>query len=163
MKIITIILSTIVLNTCGGTKKSVAEDLNQEVATNKEGTMEINESKDTSLQIAYTAITRGAYKHLEVSEGIIRVKKSHADKGSIVNCTKEQWGRLLSLSKDINLQGLSKLEAPSKASHYDGAMAATLKVTKDGKIYETSTFDHGNPPKEIKELVDYILTVSDVE
>ena len=162
MKIITIILSTIVLNACGGTKEAAVVKQESEAKAVKENSIPVS-VQDESLRIEYTAITRGAYKYLEVIDEKINVKRSHSDKGTNIDCLKDQWSKIVFLSNKVSLENLSKLEAPSKASHYDGALAATLKVTKDGKTYETSTFDHGNPPKEIKPLVDYILSLSKVE
>jgi hypothetical protein len=41
---------------------------------------------------------------------------------------------------------------------YDGAPHATLTIKKKGQTTSSSTFDHGYPPKQLKALVDYMLS-----
>jgi len=40
-------------------------------------------------------------------------------------------------------------------------MIGSLLINKNGQIYESSTFDHGNPPSEIKELIDTLFELAD--
>ena len=53
-----------------------------------------------------------------------------------------------------------KLHLILRLHEYDGAAHAKLKVFVNDKEYESSSFDHGNPPIEIKSLVEYIMTMS---
>jgi hypothetical protein len=50
------------------------------------------------------------------------------------------------------MDSLAKLKAPTENDLYDGAAIANFKVTFQDKTYETTSFDHGFPPKEIKKL-----------
>jgi heat shock protein HslJ len=57
------------------------------------------------------------------------------------------------LSK-IDATTIEKIKPPSTAHQYDGAAGAVLSIIVGKKTYHSPTFDHGNPPKELKELVE---------
>jgi len=59
----------------------------------------------------------------------------------------------------IDLESLATLEPPSKAHQYDGAPGGGFNIIVDGKTYRTPTFDYGNPPKAIKNLVDKLVAL----
>ena len=61
---------------------------------------------------------------------------------------------------EIDLDAMRKLVPPSTESHTDRAMIGSLSINKNGKYYKSSTFDHGNPPKEIKELIDALFELA---
>jgi len=163
MKLITILISAIVMNACGGTKEA-AVNVNSEAAV-KEGTkIELSKmDQDQNIFFEYSAITRGSFKQVKIGDSKISVQKSRTEIEETVDCKKEEWNKLIDLLNNVHLENLSKLEPPSKAHQYDGALAASLTITKDGKLYQTTTFDHGKPPKEIESLVTYILSLSKVE
>jgi hypothetical protein len=73
----------------------------------------------------------------------------------------KQWKLLLEMVKKINLETISNLEAPSAKRLYDGAAIGNLTITFNGKRYKSSSFDHGNPPDEIAEIVKEILSISE--
>jgi hypothetical protein len=56
----------------------------------------------------------------------------------------------------MELDSLPKLKAPTEKRFYDGAPIANFKITFQDKTYETPSFDHGFPPKEIKKFVNKI-------
>ena len=62
--------------------------------------------------------------------------------------------------KKVELENLSLFKAPSKRREIDGAAIAKLKVIKNENEYTSTNFDHGNPPLEIKNLVNYIISLS---
>ncbi len=57
----------------------------------------------------------------------------------------------------LDLSVLAKLTPPSTGFKTDTASGATLIVTKDSKLVRVPTFDHGNPPKELKALIAKIM------
>ena len=69
----------------------------------------------------------------------------------------------ISKTSEIDIKNIPNLKPPSTKSHYDGALAGSLKIelaSKTGSVETMSpTFDHGNPPKEISELVNKLLRV----
>ncbi len=151
------------MNACGGVKKAAAEQ-NKDSTAKAETTMESSKIRQESeIVFEYSAITRGSFKQVKIGDSKILVQKSQTENAEAVDCKKEEWDKLIDLLNTVHLENLSKLEAPSKAHQYDGALAASLTITKDGKSYQTPTFDHGKPPKEIEPLVVYILALSQVE
>ena len=58
----------------------------------------------------------------------------------------------------INLDEIQNLKSPTEKRFYDGAAIGTLRITYEGKLYETQAFDHGNPPLEIEKFVNKIVS-----
>ena len=56
----------------------------------------------------------------------------------------------------IDLENLPNLKAPTEKRFYDGAAIANLNIIYKGKKYQTSNFDHGFPPMEIKRLFEIV-------
>ena len=123
-------------------------------------------SEDTQNDISkallqYDAHTRGY--HLKV---IISNQKATISQARMPDSPSEQikisdadWKELLGYFQKINLGELPKLKDPAQKRFYDGAAIAELKVLYQDKNYETTAFDHNNPPAEIKELVDKIVSL----
>ena len=112
-----------------------------------------------SISIEYKAVTRGSQISLLAnSEGIIY--KSY-DKNLELKISEDQWNEIKDLVFSIDLDAMKNLIPPSTESHTDRAMIGSLLINKNGQIYESSTFDHGNPPSEIKELIDTLFELAD--
>jgi len=60
---------------------------------------------------------------------------------------------------EIDIKEIENLIPPSTKHQHDGAAGATLIVTFEGKTYRVPTFDHGNPPIEIKSIVEKIMAL----
>ena len=78
------------------------------------------------------------------------------DKSVLTKISNADWKELVESFKTIELDSLSKLKAPTEKRFYDGAAIANLKITYKDKTYETTSFDHGFPPKEINKFVNKI-------
>lgn len=63
----------------------------------------------------------------------------------------------------IGFESLEKLQAPSEKHQFDGAPAATFTVVFNGKTHVVPTFDHGNPPKELKGIITRIMQIREGE
>ena len=113
--------------------------------------------------LVYSANSRGFYKKITFQNQTIYVSNERSEKEmpEIVKVSDADWKQIVKYIKGINLNTVSKLESPTKKRLYDGAAIAGLKITYKGKTYETASFDHGFPPKEIKKLVDRILKITD--
>ena len=104
--------------------------------------------------IEYSANTRGYFLKITVKEKMISITKDR-------NETKQVFEKISALDsneimasvKEINLEELANLKAPTEKRFYDGAAIGILKITYKNRIYETSGFDHGIPPVEIERLV----------
>ena len=106
--------------------------------------------------IEYTANTRGFYQKITINNQMISVSKdrNNSDKVTTTKISDADWTTLAIDFKEVKLETLKDLKAPTEKRFYDGAAIANLKITYKDKIYETTSFDHGFPPKEIKKLVD---------
>ncbi len=61
--------------------------------------------------------------------------------------------------KQIDLSRIGELKAPTNKRLYDGAPHAVLIIRNENKELKSSGFDHGEPPQELKELVDEIIKI----
>ena len=116
--------------------------------------------KEATLE--YTANTRGFYQKVTIQNQEMFVSK---DRNATANGTKtrlsdQDWNELVAAFSGMDLDQLPKFKAPSEKRFYDGAAIAKLKVTYQGKVYESVDFDHGTPPKEIETLVNKVVALA---
>lgn len=114
------------------------------------------------LTIIYEAQSRGFYEKVWVDQSGI----SFADHRDLSNVktrpiSKTDWGELVALKNTLNLKTLPNLKAPSQKRFSDGAAIGRLTIkTKQAEV-ESSEFDHGNPPKELKSLLNKLLSIKE--
>ena len=72
--------------------------------------------------------------------------------------SKKEWEEFMRLLSAIDVKELPKLKAPTAKRLYDGVPHATLTIEKKGETTTSSSFDHGHPPKQIKALVEKVLS-----
>lgn len=115
--------------------------------------------------IEYTANTRGFYQNITIKDQLVSVSKdrNNNDKAISTKISDADWAALINDFKELKLETLKDLKAPTEKRFYDGAAIANLKITYKDKSYETTSFDHSFPPKEIKKLVDKINTFAKKE
>ena len=118
-----------------------------------------------SAVIEYTANTRGFYQKITVKDQMVTVSKDREgnDKPVPVKISDADWNELVNCFKKVELDSLAKLKAPTEKRFYDGAAIADLKITFKDKTYESTSFDHGFPPKEIKKFVNRITAFAKKE
>ncbi|APD07208.1 hypothetical protein UJ101_01692 [Flavobacteriaceae bacterium UJ101] len=58
-----------------------------------------------------------------------------------------------------NLNTIGELKAPTNKRLYDGAPYAILIIRSENKEIKSCGFDHGEPPQELKKLVDEIIRI----
>lgn len=117
----------------------------------KEPKMDIN-----AIQIEYLAYTRGFYTKIKVEKKIAKIFNDRNEKPIEIKISDQDWETLGAIVKEIDIDEIENLKAPTEKRFYDGAAIAHIKVTYKEKIYESAAFDHGAPPLEIKELVTKI-------
>ncbi len=67
----------------------------------------------------------------------------------------EDWNELMKICAVIKLQELSKFKFISrKRTKNAAALQATIEVVTAERKYQSPTFDHNNPPKELVALVN---------
>lgn len=108
--------------------------------------------------LEYTANTRGFYQKITIQNQMVTVSKDRSgnDNPVAIQILDKDWDELIADYKTIDLDRLAALKAPSQKRFHDGAAIANLKIVSKDKTYESISFDHGNPPSEIKKLVDKI-------
>ena len=113
----------------------------------------------------YTASTRGFYQKISIQDQMVSISKDRGgnDNPVAVKISDKDWKQLVGYFETIHLDSLATLKAPSQKRFHDGAAIANLKVSYQDKSYETTAFDHGNPPLEIKKLVDKINSFANKE
>ncbi|WP_194767314.1 hypothetical protein [Tamlana sp. I1] len=151
MKILCILLLCVFsLKSCGTAKPSKASK-----------NIEQQEFTEKTIVFEYVASSRNAFSKIKISKNSISVSKKRGKSEASKPLKASDWEQLLTLSKSIPLETLSELEVPSKKFLFDGASKAILKITSNGKTYESAPFDHGNPPKEIEAFVKELLSISE--
>ncbi|SNZ01336.1 hypothetical protein [Flagellimonas pacifica] len=111
--------------------------------------------------IEYRTITRGMSERIVVKEKIFIYHSTRNSKTTdSLEIKDEQRARLVKLLEGLSFKGLPYLKAPSDKRLADAAAHAKLKISIKKRAYESSGFDHGNPPEEIRDLVEYILNIS---
>lgn len=125
------------------------------------GQLVFSQEKINEFAFEYEAISRGFYQKIKVNKGTLFFSEDRTvKKSSPLKLNDKQWKKILKLVDEIKLKNLSTLKAPSEKRKFDGAAHAKLKVLYKDDLYESSSFDHGNPPIEIKDLVEYIIKLS---
>jgi hypothetical protein len=135
-KSLVLLLSILVFAGCAGQKKT-----------------DQNETK-----IEYKAYSRGFYQLITIENQMGFVTKMRDDKPIAFRLSIADWNNLNSAIQELDLDSLSQLKAPTEKRLFDGAAIANLKITKQGKRYESQSFDHGYPPAEIEKIVNKTLS-----
>ena len=114
----------------------------------------------TSTQIEYSAHSRGYYKSIVVQDKSVSVTSGRNAEAVQSTIDEAKWNKIVDAFSKVNLDSLSTLKAPTDKRTYDGAAIGNLKISINGKTYETPGFDNGFPPKEIEKLVNLLVGFS---
>ncbi len=137
-------------------KKSAEDKIKTEIVSNEKTAKQQQEE----CTIQYTAISRGFYNEININSSTISVKKGRTAELESKTCSKEIWDTIMNKLDSIDVESISKLEAPTTKRFHDGAAIAKIKVILKDTTYQSSEFDHGYPPKEIELLCNKILEAS---
>jgi len=114
--------------------------------------------KMKDIEIQYEANTRGFYQKLVLKNAAISSTKDR--KGieiPIVQPVSDtDWNAIKDEINKVDLENLPNLKAPTEKRFYDGAAIANLKIIYKGETYQTTDFDHGFPPMQIKRVVEIV-------
>lgn len=111
--------------------------------------------------IEYQATSRGFYLNINIQDEKLTMTRERDGETKHYTLTNQDWKELANLYKKIDIDKLSTYKDPTQKRFYDGAAMANLRVVYEGRTYETVGFDHGNPPVEIEEFVNKIVSFSD--
>ncbi|MCX8525715.1 hypothetical protein OF897_17510 [Chryseobacterium formosus] len=101
-------------------------------------------------KISLSERTRGTNRTFTLSNG-----KLESSINGIINnkeISQNDWSKTTDFADKIKLEEISKLEAPSTKRYSDAALASIITITKNETEYQSSAFDSGNPPAELKSL-----------
>ena len=109
---------------------------------------------DASIKIEYKAYSRGFYQTIRVENQMVFVAKNREEKPMVAKLSTADWKSVILAVQELDLETLSQMKAPTEKRLFDGAAIASLKITKQGKLYESQSFDHGYPPAGIEKIVN---------
>jgi hypothetical protein len=115
--------------------------------------------------IQYAADSRGYHLKIIITNQTATISqgRSTENRPEQVKISDADWKILVDAFAKINLEELPKLKDPTQKRFYDGAAIANLKVRYQDQNYETTDFDHGNPPAEIEKIVNKIVALAKQE
>jgi len=122
--------------------------------------MPASEEAQSDRVITYEANTRGFYEKIWMDGNTLKFTNDRQGlEVQSKELSKTQKADISKLLNSVELKTLSQLESSSKAHQYDGAAMATVEITSGKSSYKTKTFDHGNPPGQLKPLVEKLLSL----
>jgi hypothetical protein len=133
--------------------------------------VEDNATKATSIDqnklplLEYEANTRGFFQKITIENKRVTVSsdRNNPNKGTTSTLSEGDAIELFKMYQKLNLDALATYKDPTQKRFYDGAAIANLKVTRNGKEYKTTDFDHGTPPEEIEIFVYKIVSLGKKE
>ncbi len=110
-------------------------------------------------EVTYEANTRGKNMELKITADSIIYKDNHKIKK--LKTTSDTWKEITKIASKIDMHSIANFNPPSEKRISDKALHATLKVDVNDGLYVSQVFDHGNPPKELKRLIDLLFKVAE--
>jgi hypothetical protein len=110
------------------------------------------------IKMEYKAYSRGFYQLITIENQMVFVTIMKDEKPIAFRLSIAERKSLNTAIQELDLESLSQLKAPTDKRLFDGAAIAGLKITKQGKRYESQSFDHGYPPAEIEKIVNKMLS-----
>ncbi|MBN8565164.1 hypothetical protein [Flavobacterium filum] len=110
--------------------------------------------------IEYQALSRGFYKTIKIENKNVSVVNARDEKPTELTLTKQDWKELVEAFREINLENMKNLKAPTSKRLYDGAAHANITISLEGKTYTTDGFDHGYPPVEIENFINKLVLLT---
>ncbi len=125
------------------------------------GTQKQASMESVDYNFRYESFTRGSRQIIEINSEKTHIESTAKRIDTVISTSKKDWKTLVTEANKIDLSALKTLKAPSEKRMFDGAATATLLVTKANKTYSSASFDHGNPPKEIADLINTITALGE--
>ncbi|WP_131401749.1 hypothetical protein [Chryseobacterium sp. JM1] len=108
------------------------------------------QKKSRIQKIEITEQTRGTNRIITFTPGSRSTSVNGNVSADVLSAS--AWESIVKQAELIDLDKIASLKSPSEGRFGDRAFASTLLITADDKIYESSTFDSGAPPKELESL-----------
>tara|TARA_R100000935_G_C2802048_1_gene150946 strand:- start:59 stop:454 length:396 start_codon:yes stop_codon:yes gene_type:complete len=121
-----------------------------------------NNEQNKDISFTYERMTRGSRANYTLTKEEIKVVEfMGSETKTSEKMNSKDWENLLEKIQEIDVPNISKLKPPSDKRTFDGAAHAILTIKKGDEVYKTNSFDHGNPPAELKSLVKAILRLGE--
>jgi hypothetical protein len=134
----------------------------QKAATNKSN-LKANEAMKQTQEmpvLEYEAMSRGFYQKISIENNKVIVTSGRDSKPIGFDISEDDLNQLVELYDKVDKEGLKDLKDPTQKRFYDGAPIAKFRIIEGDVTYETTDFDGGFPPAEIKEIVEKVIQVS---
>lgn len=129
------------------------------VAINKCSSSDNQELKE-NLAIEYQASTRGSQSKLIIkNDSLIVMEEGRNESVNYYQLSNKDWNALVKEVNKIDKEKVKTYKAPTNKRATDAARTTQIKVIYKGEVYESDLFDEGNPPAEIKNLVDKVAAI----
>lgn len=110
----------------------------------------------------YKAQTRGSILEYTVDNTNINAfSKGIEGKNGKTALKTDDKETIIALIGAIELDRITELIPQSRGYTSDRALMANVLIITNRKEYESSTFDHGNPPTQLIPLIDKILALAE--
>lgn len=110
----------------------------------------VKTSQENIQKIELEEMTRGTRKMAVFTPSDKNVSLN--DSSSRKTFSSTEWNNIVKAVSAIDLSRIESYPAPTQARFHDGALAATIRIHKNGKVYSSQSFDSGKPPKELSAL-----------
>lgn len=111
--------------------------------------------------VTYEAVSRGFFMKAEVKGNKILIYKDRNSAAKECVLSDLDLKELDKFYQKINLKEIESYKAPTEKRFYDGAAIATLNIDFQGQSYKTQAFDHGNPPVELADFINKIVSFTE--
>ncbi len=120
------------------------------------------QDQNTISTIEYQALSRGSFFQVTIEKNSIEKTTDRSLKNkTTTECSEKDWNTVLSIVQKMEVEKINELKAPTDKRLFDGALNAQVKFIYQNKTFTSSSFDHGHPPEELKQLVNTILSLAE--
>ena len=114
------------------------------------------QQNDTIKLIEYHASSRASIIQIKISS------KQLVYNETVKEINNDQWKKINSMISSFDLNSIHNIEAPSNERFRDAAATAFFKIFIEDEVFESSSFDHENPPKEFSDFISEILKLAEL-
>lgn len=114
-------------------------------------------SQNNEVIITYKAFSRGSSIKIETDLDSISYHNNNEYKKLEINYPHQK--EIKKILSQINIIELGTLKPPSTKSYSDAALQASIKIVTNKKTFVSQTFDHGNPPEELKAIIEKLFKI----
>jgi hypothetical protein len=127
----------------------------QQKNTSDQATQDSLQKKSKIEKIEVTEQTRGTNRIMTFIPGSKTISVNGNVSTSVLST--EDWANIIKQTELIDLGKIASLKSPSEGRFTDRALSSAISITVDGKVYQSSTFDSGIPPKELENLYQLLI------